>query len=633
VSHYDYAVIAIYLCFIACLGLVFRKFSKDSSDFFRGGGSMLWWMAGSMAFMSQFSSWTFTGAASKAYVDGPLVLVVYFGNGLGCFLGYLWSAKKFRQMRVVTPMEGIRDRFGRANEQFFTWVWIPIGIVYAAIWLNAVSTFVSIVFGMDMTLTIVVVGLVVLVVAFFGGAWAVVASAFLQMLLLMCLTLVVAVLSIRAVGAKFGGGGFFHGVGAFVNHFPSHYTNLSETHRLPIVGFWIVAFLLKQVCTTNDMKDADRFLCAKDTINASRASLLAGILFMVGPIIWFIPPMAAAILYPDLSVIPQLHGLKTISEGAYVAIGLTCMPVGMIGLMMSAIFASTMANMDTGLNKNAGIFIQNFYRPCLRKHASEAEYLVAGKIASFVFGMLIILAAYIIAKFPNVGIFDVMNVFSAMVALPFIMPLIWCIVIKRTPSWTGWSTVCVGFLASILFYNYVDPETFRKLLGLHLQVSPDVMASRMSLMARLVGLHSPIRPEEMNDYKLIGGTLVSVASCSLWFLGSALFARFNSPEYKKREEVFFERLHTPVVTDPEQSRRMDLAQLRTLSKLCLPYGGFITLLAAIPNPLGGRLSFVFSGGMIIGVGLLLCWKAKRLAASVQDISVQPAQNMAAGTRP
>jgi hypothetical protein len=78
---------------------------------------------------------------------------------------------------------------------------------------------------------------------------------------------------------------------------------------------------------------------------------------------------------------------------------------------------------------------------------------------------------------------------------------------------------------------------------------------------------------------------------------------------------------------------MDLAQLRTLSKLCLPYGGFITLLAAIPNPLGGRLSFVFSGGMIIGVGLLLCWKAKRLAASVQDISVQPAQNMAAGTRP
>ncbi|HTQ32470.1 MAG TPA: hypothetical protein VMI53_14770, partial [Opitutaceae bacterium] len=475
-SHYDYAVIAIYLCFIACLGPVFRKFSKDSSDFFRGGGSMLWWMAGSMAFMSQFSSWTFTGAASKAYVDGPLVLVIYFGNGLGCFLGYLWSAKKFRQMRVVTPMEGIRDRFGKFNEQFFTWVWIPIGIVYAAIWLNAVSTFVSIVFGMNMTLTIVMVGLVVLIVAFFGGAWAVVASAFLQMLLLMCLTLVVAVLSIQAVGDRFGGGGFFHGVTAFVDHLPTHYLNLSETHRLPIVAFWIMAFLLKQVCTTNDMKDADRFLCAKDSKNASRASLLAGILFMIGPIIWFIPPMAAAILYPDLHVIPQLHGLKTISEGAYVAIGLKCMPDGMIGLMMSAIFASTMATMDTGLNKNAGIFVRNFYMPVLRKRAQEKEYMIASRVASFVFGMLIILAAYIIARFPDVGIFDVMNVFSAMVALPFIMPLIWCIVIKRTPAWAGWSTVCVGFLSSILFYNYVDPETFPKLFGFHSHVGPDEMA-------------------------------------------------------------------------------------------------------------------------------------------------------------
>jgi len=60
---------------------------------------------------------------------------------------------------------------------------------------------------------------------------------------------------------------------------------------------------------------------------------------------------------------------------------------------------------------------------------------------------------------------------------------------------------------------------------------------------------------------------------------------------------------------------MDLAQLRTLSKLCLPYGGFIMLLAAIPNPLGGRLSFIFSGGMIVGIGLLLRWKAKQLEPS------------------
>ena len=519
------------------------------------------------------------------------MLAIYFGNGLGYFVAYLWSARKFRQMRVVTPMEGVRDRFGKANEQFFTWVWIPIGIFYAAIWLNAVSTFVSVVFGMDMTMTIVAVGAVVLIVAFLGGAWAVVASDFMQMMILMCITLVVALLSIQAVGDKFGGGGLVHGTLAFANHLPSRYFHWSETHTVSIVVLWIAAFFIKQVCLTNDMKDADRFLCSKDSKNASRAALLAALLFFAGSILWFIPPMAAAILYPDLHVIPQLQGLKHIEEGAYVAIGLNYMPRGMIGLMMSAIFACTMSNMDTGLNKNAGIFVRNFYKPILRKHAQEREYVVAGRITSAVFGLAIILAAYGISKFPNVGIFDVMNVFSAMVALPFIMPLIWGIIIKRTPSWAGWSTVCVGFLSSLAF-NYLDPEIFRK----------------------LVGLDSPIRPEEMDDYRLIGGTIMNVAVCSLWFLGTALFARFNSPEYTRQEEEFFQRLRTPVVSDPQQTRKIDYAQLNTLSWLCIPYGSFVMLLAAIPNPLAGRFGFIASGGLIAGIGLLLRWKARSLAA-------------------
>ena len=202
-SSYDYAVVAIFFCFIASLGLVFRKFSIDSSDFFRGGGNVLWWMVGATAFMSQFSAWTFTGAASKAYTDGTLVTVIFFGNAIGYFIAFLWSASKFRSMRVVTPMEAVRDRFGKGNEQFFTWIWIPIGIFYAGIWLNAVSTFVSIVFGMDMIMTVVIVGLVVLLVASIGGSWAVVASDFMQMMILIAISLVAAFLAIQAVGNGF----------------------------------------------------------------------------------------------------------------------------------------------------------------------------------------------------------------------------------------------------------------------------------------------------------------------------------------------------------------------------------------------------------------------------------------------
>ena len=173
-TYYDYGVVACYLMFVTSLGFIFKKFSKDSSDFFRGGGNMLWWQVGATAFMTQFSAWTFIGAASKAYQDGTLVMVIFFANGIGYFMTFLWSAAKFRQTGSVTPMEAIRDRFGRGNEQFFTWISLPIGIFYAGIWLNAISSFVSIVFGLDLNMTIIIVGLVVLFVASLGGSWAVV---------------------------------------------------------------------------------------------------------------------------------------------------------------------------------------------------------------------------------------------------------------------------------------------------------------------------------------------------------------------------------------------------------------------------------------------------------------------------
>ena len=60
----------------------------------------------------------------------------------------------------------------------------------------------------------------------------------------------------------------------------------------------------------------------------------------------------------------------------------------------------------------------------------------------------------------------------------------------------------------------------------------------------------------------------------------------------------------------EEGAGSDRAQARLLGKLSLAYGGFITLLALIPNPLGGRLGFVFCGLVVIAVGMAL----KRAAA-------------------
>ena len=91
-----------------------------------------------------------------------------------------------------------------------------------------------------------------------------------------------------------------------------------------------------------------------------------------------------------------------------------------------------------------------------------------------------------------------------------------------------------------------------------------------------------------------------------------MFARWNSPALNAQQDDFFTRLNQPVVSDPVKTHAIDRAQLHTLGVLGIPYGGFMVLLAAIPNPLSGRLAFVFSGGAILLVSLILYRAAQRM---------------------
>jgi len=77
IGLYDYLVIIFYFAFMVGVGLVFRKFNKDISDYFRGGGTMVWWMTGAATIMANLSVWSFTGAAAKIYEAGTVVAMVW----------------------------------------------------------------------------------------------------------------------------------------------------------------------------------------------------------------------------------------------------------------------------------------------------------------------------------------------------------------------------------------------------------------------------------------------------------------------------------------------------------------------------------------------------------------------------
>lgn len=571
---YDYLVIAGYFLLIVGIGFAFKRMAKNStSDYFRGGGRMLWWMVGSTAFMAQFSAWTFTGGAGKAFSDGFAVCLVFLANTFSYFCGWAFFSHRFRQMRVDTPTEAIRRRFGNQNELFFSWALIIFSLINAGIWLNALGVFSSAVFEADISVTIIVTGLTVLFVSVISGAWGVVASDFVQTLVVAVVSLACALVALVKVGGPI----------ELVDNFPTGFLiGPDMNYPLLLVGTFVF-FLAKQLITIMNLNDSFRFLTAKDSANARKAALLAMCLMGAGSVIWFIPPWASAVLYPDAAAAYSDLGNKA-GDAVYLVFTRNAMPVGTVGLLLAGLFAASMSSMDSALNKNAGIFVRSVYQPYLdtrNRPVDDRHLLNVSRLLSFLSGIIVIIMALYFKSLVELSLFDLMMSVSAMIQVPLLIPLIAGLLIKKTPPWAPWATVLLGLCVSWFMKDILTPQLFASWLGL-----------------------SELTAREAADTNLMLTLGAHVFLTAGFFCLTSLLYREEKDHYRLMRLDFFKDLETPVIADAAQDE-YDRQQRNKLGAMVMFMGGGILLMALIPNPLWGRMMFVLCSLVISTIGFLL----------------------------
>jgi Na+/proline symporter len=578
ITIYDYIIIGFYLVFMLAIGLVFRRMSKDTSDYFRAGGAMPWWLTGASAWIFSFSAWTFTGAAGKVYESGPLVLVVFYATAVALCVALAVTCLRFRRMRVITWMEAVRLRYGPFTEQFYTWIKLPLLLLFSGVGLNAIGVFMSAVFKIEMNYMLIVLGIVVTLVAFAGGSWAVLASDFVQAFLIVTITITTAIMVLAR--PEIGG---LHGL---VDKVPKAHFHWGELARPELIFIWVIGTLWLKFSDENNMERSTMYLMTRSDKDARRMVLIPLIGTLVGPLVWFIPSMAATIMHPNLAA--EFPNLKQPHEAAFLAVAMDVMPQGLLGLLLSAMLGATVTSMDAGLNKNVGIAIRSLYKPVFNPNASEKHLLVAGKICTLLFGAIIILLALFINSIRQTNLFDFVNQLASYLLIPLALPLIYGLFYKRTPGWSAWSTALVAGAAAWLLGKYLTPEVFQQWMG----------------------WTTPLNGDEKTYLRLavttLGGTVIIG---SAWYFFTSLFYQAAPAAEQERIEIFFTNLHTPV--DQHGVVGVQTAVYKMLGALCLVYGVFILLLMAIPNAFTGRLAFLFCGGVMFGVGLVLWIAARR----------------------
>ncbi|PTX95805.1 hypothetical protein [Opitutus sp. ER46] len=597
ITGFDYGIIAFYVVFMLSLGVLFRRLSKNTSDYFRCGGAMPWWITGTSAWVATFTAWSFVGAASEIYKSGLKVLLLFYASLPALILVFLFTSVRFRRLRVVTWMEAVRERFGGTSEQFYTWIKVPVELIKAGIYLMTISVFIAAVLNVPINSVIIVLGITITIVAFAGGAFAVLASDFVQMFLVMTITIVAMLLAVSR--PEIGG---FSGLLEKVNtQHPEHF-RWWLAWRPSILFGWGLAFAWIKFAELNSLEYSTMYLMPKSEPHARRMVVIPLLGGLIGPIIWIVPPLVATVLFPDLSVV--FPSLPKPTEGAFVATALAVMPVGLLGLLMCAMFGATLTSMDAAVNKYVGVFVRSFYRPILKPQASETHLLRVSKVCTLAFGAVIIGFSLAVNSHRQSDVFTLLNQFMVSLGLPLTIPVFLGLFIRRTPGWSAWVTAVAAFAfsawANFGFAGWVQ--------------SPSFLAEVPGWARQLIGeparaLTAGERADLLLVVTALGTSLVGVSV----FLGSMLFYRRTSRAEHARIDALFAKLREPVppAADADIS---DEPVYRLLGALCMVYGGFILLLMLIPNPVVGRLCFLFVGTVIGSVGVVLHRVANRKRA-------------------
>lgn len=566
----EFIVIAVYLCFLLGIGFAFKNFNSNISDFFRSGSRGTWWLVGSSAFMAGISAYTFTGASGVAYTAGWSVAIIYIGNTLGFVLAFLFFAPWFRQLRAITGPEVIRMRYGVFTQQFYAGFGVLTSLLGGGLQLWAMAIFTSAVFGFEIWIVIVAVGSVVMFYSTTGGSWAVMATDFVQSLIMIPLTILIAILCLIEVGG-------FSGFNALVieKGLGQEFKMINSPGDFGFGQFtmiWVAAMIFNQAILSNTIVSAQRYFSVKDGRDARKAALLAGGMMAFGSVFWFIPPMVARLLY-ETEVTTMGARLNDASEAAFAAASIMVLPLGMTGLIVVAMFSATMSSVDSGLNRNAAIFLRDIYPALCRafkiKELGESGQLVLGRVFSLIFGCMIIGIALYFAQLGGRGMFEVMLNLAAMLGVPLSIPMLLGIFVKRVPQWSAMFSAICGLLPSII------------------AVAID---ANWNFQTKVIA-------------NLSAGSIAFVLTIPLW--------KGASQAYRQQVTEFFEKMYRPIDFEKEIGEASDVRQMGIIGAFTTAVGSFMLLLLFLPNPWHGRLSIIAVAASVIAIGGLMIRAGKR----------------------
>jgi SSS family solute:Na+ symporter len=413
----DYLIIASFLLATLYFGFRFSKNQKTTKAYFLAQGRIPTWAIGLSLLSTLISSVTFLAYPGTGYSSNWILLV----QGLMVpvvLLTVIWFiVPLYRKVIRLSTYEYFEQRFGSFARYYSSVAFVLRQFSGMGTVLFLLAIALNNIIGGNMMMAVCIVGLIIITVNLLGGIEAVIwldvfqgFMLFASGIICFCVLLFstqggpTEVFRVAQANGRTGFGPY----------------EIDFTRLTLIVMVINGAFYAIQKYGT-DQTVVQRYLTAKTDKAAVRASLM-GILLTVP--VWMIFMFIGTALFVFYKQQPLPEGLR--AEAVFPYFIKTRLPVGVVGLIISAMISAAVCSLSADLNSLAAVGMEDYYKK-IRKNREDKHYLSASRWIVVFSGVLTILIGMLYVNAGSEGVlgivFTLYAIFSGGIVGVFLLGL------------------------------------------------------------------------------------------------------------------------------------------------------------------------------------------------------------------
>lgn len=386
----DYVILFAYLLFILYVGIAVAKKEMQGKEFFKGDGSIPWWVTSVSLFATLLSPISFLSLAGNSYLGSWELWFAQLGLFIAVPVAIYFFLPVYRKLNLDTAYEYLERRFDVKMRMIGSVLFIvyQIGRMSIIMYLPAIAL--SAVTGINTVLIILFMGVIATIYSAFGGIKSVLWTDFIQGVVLIgggVFALIFLLFSIDGgIGEVFRTG---TDNGKFFTDMPLFDLNFVNNSILLLI-FGAGLSTAFSYISSQDM--VQRYLTTDDTKEMNKMTYLNGLLSLGTATLFFFIGTALYTFYT------QQGGAMPDGKGDLIFANyiVSELPVGISGLLIAGLFAAGQSTLSTGLNSVATSWtldIQNVFKPGMSDEKStKIARVVSALVGVFSIGFAILLA-------------------------------------------------------------------------------------------------------------------------------------------------------------------------------------------------------------------------------------------------